>query len=332
MGNQRATATAHANIAVVKYWGVADSALTLPYNESVSMNLDNCTTTTTVTFDTSLPTDEVGIAWFGREMEQVTGRAYERVVAQLDRVRARAAIGQRARVESSNTFPADAGIASSASAFAALTTAAVAAAGLQLGERELSILTRRSGSGSACRSIPTGFVHWRNDGTDQGSYAVSVATPSDWTLADVVAIVDTGPKSVGSAENHRLAATSPYFGVRLQEVPARITASLAAISERDLSGLGTIAEADAVSLHVIAMTAQPPTFYWRPGTLRVMQAVHAWRKEGLISYWTMDAGANVHVLCAMSDAPEVGQQLEALPEVQFTITNGPGPGAYLHAE
>ncbi|MBA3945477.1 MAG: diphosphomevalonate decarboxylase [Herpetosiphonaceae bacterium] len=332
MANQRATATAHANIAVVKYWGVADSALTLPYNESVSMNLDHCTTTTTVAFDGSLPADEVGIAWFGREMEEVTGQAYERVVAQLDRVRMRAGIEEWARVESANTFPADAGIASSASAFAALTTAAAGAAGLQLGEHELSILTRRSGSGSACRSIPPGFVHWRNDGTDAGSYAVSVAMPNDWALADVVAIVDTGPKSVGSAENHRLAVTSPYFKVRLQEVPARVNGCLRAIREHELATLGLIAEADAVSLHVVAMTAQPPTFYWRPGTLRVMQAVHDWRKEGFLSYWTMDAGANVHVLCAMSDAPAVAQRLEALPEVQFTITNGPGPGAYLHAE
>ncbi len=330
MTEYAATATSCANIAFVKYWGMQDAALTLPYNESVSMNLDRCTATTTVVFDDRLNADEVAITWFGQPEAPASGRAYERVVAQLDRVRARAGLERRARVTSANTFPADAGIASSAAGFAALTTAAAAAAGLQLSERELSILTRQSGSGSACRSIPAGFTHWKHDGTDSGSYAVSVAPPAHWALADVVAIVDAGPKTVGSAENHHLAASSPYFGARLQELPGRVEQCLLAIRDCDLGALGQLAEADAVSLHVIAMTAVPPTFYWRPGTLRVMQALHDWRAAGLWSYWTMDAGANVHVLCAAAAAAEVSRQLLALPEVQSTITNLPGPASYVH--
>lgn len=329
MSNQQATATAPANIAIVKYWGILDTALTLPYNESVSMNLDRCTTTTTVVFDPRLNADEVEIAWFERAPELAMGRPYERVVQQLDRVRALAGLELRARVASANTFPADAGIASSAAAFAALTTAAVAAAGLELSERELSILTRKSGSGSACRSIPTGWAHWRNDGTDQGSYAESILAPEAWAIADVVAVVDAGPKSVGSAENHQLATTSSYFKARLAELPARVQQCLKSIQQRDLTALGTLAEADAISLHVIAMTAQPPTFYWKPATLAIMQAVHRWRAEGLASYWTMDAGANVHIICTQADAPEVARRLEHMPEVQFTIINHPGPGASL---
>src|SRR5918997_950814 len=151
------------------------------------MNLDRCSTTTSVCFDGRLDADDVAIAWYQQPEQPATGRQYERVVAQLDRVRELAGIDLRARVRSANNFPADAGIASSASGFAALTAAAVAAAGLRLDQRELSILTRRSGSGSACRSIPDGFVHWHNDGTDAGSYASSVASPTDWALADIVA-------------------------------------------------------------------------------------------------------------------------------------------------
>src|SRR3712207_5551809 len=125
--SRTATAIAPSNIAFVKYWGMADAALTLPYNESVSMNLDNCSTTTSVTFDSRLEADEVTIAWFEQPPRVATGRPYERVVAHLDRIRARAGLELRASVQSSNNFPADAGIASSASGFAALTAAAAAA-------------------------------------------------------------------------------------------------------------------------------------------------------------------------------------------------------------
>ena len=326
---QTATAVAPSNIAFVKYWGVVDAALTLPYNESVSMNLDACSTTTSVTFDSRLEADEVVIAWYGQPERPANGRPYERVVAQLDRVRARAGIETRACVNSANNFPADAGIASSASGFAALTLAAVAAAGLALDERELSILTRQSGSGSACRSVPDGFVHWHNDGTDAGSYAASVAPPEHWPLADVVAIVEVGAKRVTSADNHQRAATSAYFPVRLQEVPARVEQTLLAIRDRDLGALGAICEADAVSMHVVAMTTIPPTFYWNAGTMAVIHALHRWRDEGLFAYFTIDAGANVHVICAAADRRQVDARLRELPEVQWTIANGPARGAYL---
>ncbi len=326
---QTATAVAPSNIAFVKYWGVADAGLTLPYNESVSMNLDRCSTTTTVTLDGALDADEVVIAWYGQPPLAVDGRQRERVTAHLDRVRALAGTDHRARVVSANNFPADAGIASSASAFAALTLAAAVAAGLGLAERDLSILARRSGSGSACRSIPDGFVHWHNDGTDGGSYAASVAPAEAWALADVVAIVDSDAKRVTSADNHQRVGTSPYFPVRLQEVPARVEETLLAIRDRNLGLLGAVCEADAVSMHAIAMTTVPPTFYWTAGTLAVMHAILNWRDEGLFAYWTMDAGANVHVICAAADRPEVQQRLEGLPEVQFTIANGPAPGARL---
>jgi diphosphomevalonate decarboxylase len=332
MTTGRATAVAPANIAFVKYWGVQDAVLTLPYNESISMNLDRCLTTTTVAFDTRLDADEVVLKLHGHDEQPATGRAYARVVAQLDRVRALANVQTRAQVRSANNFPSDAGIASSAAAFAALTTAAVAALGLNLDEQALSVLTRQSGSGSACRSIPTGFVHWQNDGTDTGSYAVSVAPPDHWALADVVAVIDPGVKSVTSADNHRLVSTSPYFPARLQEVPGRIAQTLTAIRDRDLGQLGAVCESDAVSMHVVAMTAQPPTFYWYGGTLSVIHALRRWRNEGLFGYYTIDAGPNVHVICAQADAAEIERRLQALPDVQFTIANGPGVGVRIIEE
>lgn len=331
-----ATAVAPANIAFVKYWGVQDAARTLPYNGSISMNLDTCLTTTTVRFDAALPDDRVTLALYGKAPEQASGRPLERVVAQLDRLRALAGVGYRARVESSNSFPSDAGIASSAAAFAALTLAGAAALGLDLDERQLSLLTRRSGSGSACRSIPTGFVEWVvPDGPldpaawDAQSYAFSLAPPEHWALADVVAVVDAGAKKIGSAENHQIAATSQFFPARLAELPARLAAVREAIARRDLRLLGEAIEADAVSMHVVCMTARPPSFYWSGGTLEIIHAVRGWRAEGLQAYFTIDAGPNVHVICAAADRPEVERRLAALPAVLFTIGNGAGAGARL---
>lgn len=322
------TAIAPANIAFIKYWGMRDATATLPYNGSLSMNLDACLTTTTVTLDDALDSDEVVLALFQQPALPATGRARERVVQHLDRLRQLADSTSRVRVESHNNFPADAGIASSAAGFAALTLAAAVAFGLPLELDSLSRLARLSGSGSAARSIPTGFVEWVN-GDDATSLARSIAAPQHWDLADVVAVVDTRPKKVGSAENHHLAATSPYFVSRLHELETRLPATRAAILARDFEQLALHTEADAISMHAICMTQVPPSFYWSPATLAVMLAVREWREQGLPACYTMDAGANVHVICEGSYRAEVERRLQAMPDVQFTIANGVGAGARL---
>jgi diphosphomevalonate decarboxylase len=331
MPSRRATAIGPANIAFTKYWGLRDPQLTLPYNGSLSMNLDNCLTTTSVTFDDDFERDEVVLTLYGQEAQPATGGPYQRVVAQLDRLRALAKTASRAHVSSENNFPADAGIASSAAAFAALTLAGAAALGMELDERQLTILTRQSGSGSACRSIPTGYVEWLSPANagNQDSFAYSVAPPEHWALADIVAVVDPAAKKVGSAENHRLVGTSPYFATRLAEVPARNELARRAILERDVRTLGHVIEADAVSMHVVCMTMRPPSFYWSPGTLAVMHAVRGWREQGLESYFTIDAGPNVHVICHEHDAQAVLAQLTSLEDVLFAIANRVGPGARL---
>ncbi|GIV95609.1 MAG: diphosphomevalonate decarboxylase [Herpetosiphonaceae bacterium] len=327
MAAGQATAIAPANIAFIKYWGVLDSELTLPTNGSISMCLDRCTTETHVRFEEGLDRDEVLLDLYEGVERPAEGRAYERVVAHLDRLRAMAGVNLRARVRSRNSFPADAGIASSAAAFSALTVAGAAALGLNLSEQQLSVLARLSGSGSACRSIPDGFVEWINDGTSTGSYARSIAPPEHWQLCDIVAVVDVGAKQIASEAGHKLAFTSPYFPVRLQEIPERIERARRAILERDLATLGEVMEADAISMHTVAMTTRPPAFYWSAGTMAIIQAVRRWRDEGLACYFTIDAGPNVHVLCPVESAAEIEARLCLLPEVQFTIVNLAGPGA-----
>src|SRR3989304_954806 len=197
------TALAHPNIAFIKYWGNRDNVLRLPSNSSISMNLDGLYTRTTVSFQPSLPFDELII-----NGHETTGKGLERISQMLDIIRGMANITERAEVISENNFPSGAGIASSASAFAALALAGSRAAGLKLDEQELSRLARR-GSGSASRSIPGGFVEWQAGTGDDDSFAFSIARPDHWKLVDCIAIVTASHKKTGSTEGHSIAGTSP---------------------------------------------------------------------------------------------------------------------------
>jgi diphosphomevalonate decarboxylase len=323
MSVQKATAIAASNIAFIKYWGNRDPVRRVPLNDSISMNLDHATTTTSVEFDDQLADDQVIIGGAA-----ASGAARARVLAHLDRVRALARIETKARVESRNTFPMGVGIASSASAFAALSLAATRAAGLKLNERELSILARQA-SGSACRSIPAGFVEWIAGSNDDNSYAVSIAPPEHWDLRDVIAIVSTEEKQVGSTEGHAAASTSLFLPERLNALPTRFHHVRHAILARDLHALGPTVEEEAIELHLIAMTSRPPIFYWSPGMVRVIQSAQRWRAEGLAVYFTLDAGPNVHLICEAKDVDQVTTLARQMPDVQQVIANAPGGAARL---
>ena len=169
MNKQEITAIAHPNIAFIKYWGNRDEALRLPANGSISMNLAGLQTRTTVHVDVNLPTDKLTL-----NDQSLDGPPLERVTTFLDVIRSMANVDGYAHVSSENNFPMGAGIASSASAFAALSLAASAAYGLVLDEAALSRLARR-GSGSACRSVPGGFVEWLAGDGDESSHARSIA-------------------------------------------------------------------------------------------------------------------------------------------------------------
>lgn len=318
----KATAVAHPNLALVKYWGRIDDNLNLPANPSLSMNLAALRTVTTVEFRPELCSDRIAI-----DGQPAGGQAARRVTAHLDRVRALAGLESRAQVASRNDFPAGTGLASSASAFAALSVAAAQAAGLALEERALSRLARL-GSGSACRSVPAGFCLWQGE-RDETSFARAVAPPEHWALHDVVAIVSREHKPVGSGEGHSLAPSSPFYRARLQTVPALLEQVHRAILHRDLSALGPAVERDALAMHGVMMTSRPPLFYWRPETLTVLDAVRAWRLEGLEVYYTLDAGPNVHCLCREADATEVQVRLRNLPGICDVLSGGPGGGARL---
>ncbi len=320
-----ATSIACANIAFIKYWGNRDSALRLPVNGSISMNLDGLYTRTTVSFQPSLGWDELVIN--GRE---VTGKGLERVSAILDIVRRSAGISLRAEVVSQTNFPTGAGLASSAAAFAALALAATRAAALDWSEAQISRLARL-GSGSASRSIPAGFVEWQMGTGDEDSYAVSIAPPEHWALADCVAIVAAGHKATGSTEGHALAPTSPLQAARVADAPRRLDLCRRAILERDFSALAEIIELDSDMMHAVMMTSQPALFYWKPVTLTVMEAVRSWRANGLQVAYTIDAGPNVHVICPQTEMERVAARLREIPGVSQVLTATVGGPARLLA-
>jgi diphosphomevalonate decarboxylase len=315
----KASAVANPNIAFIKYWGKIDEKLNLPANRSVSMNLAALTTVTTVEFRPGLRVDAVTI-----NDRLADGQATERVSRHLDRVRSLAGQSMKARVSSRNDFPAGTGLASSSSAFAALSLAATKAAGLELSERDLSRLARL-GSGSACRSVPAGFCLWEGD-SDETSFARQLAQPRHWDLVDVIAIVAYTHKAVGSQDGHALALTSPLHGARLAAVPGWLGAVVEGIGHRNLAAMGPSLEAEALAMHGVMMTSMPSLLYWAAGTVTVLKAVRTWRRGGLQVYFTMDAGPNVHCICEAKDGLEVERRLRNLNGVEDVLVSGVGEG------
>ena len=317
-----AAAFAHPNIAFIKYWGNRDAALRLPSNGSISMNLEGLFTRTRVTFS-SASADSLTL-----NGGQVSGSGLQRISDFLDLVRAMAGMSEHAHVVSENNFPSGAGIASSASAFAALALAASHAAGLELSEAELSRLARR-GSGSAARSVPEGFVEWQAGAGDADSVAFSIAPPGHWALVDCVAVVSIGHKKTGSTAGHALASTSPLQAARLADTPRRLDLCRRALQNCDFAALADVIELDSDMMHSVMMTSSPALHYWQPASLWVMQAVRGWRQAGLPAAYTVDAGPNVHVICPSEHAAEVDKRLRLIPGVSTVLMAHPGGAARL---
>jgi diphosphomevalonate decarboxylase len=318
MSDRTATAIAHPNIAFIKYWGNCDPQARIPANGSISMNLGGLETRTTVTFEPSLKSDMLIL-----NGQSVSGTSSSRASEFLDRVRGMAGLKEFARIESENNFPMGAGIASSASAFAALALASSTAAGLNLDEAALSRLAR-TGSGSACRSIPGGFVEWLADGCDPDSGAVSIASPEHWDLCDCVAVISREHKPTGSTEGHALAHTSPLQKARVDGAPQRLTQCRNAILARDFEAFAEVTELDNNLMHAVMMTSRPQLIYWQPATIAIMKAVQSWRAAGLAACYTIDAGPNVHVICERADQEQVEARLRQITGVQDVLVAKPG--------
>ena len=316
-------ARAGANFALIKYWGKADARLNVPAVGSISITLDALYTDTEVELDPTLARDELWLDGKRRDEDVV------KISACLDLLRAKARVTTRARVTTGNNFPTGAGLASSASGYAALVRAAEAALKLDLSPRERSIVARQ-GSGSAARSIFGGFVEMHAgvapDGSD--SFAEPLLAASEWPLEVVIAVTAKHEKEVGSRSGMtRSATSSPYYAAWVAGQPADLAAARTAIRARDFAALADLAEHNCLKMHAAALSARPPLVYWNGATVECLQAVQRLRAQGCPVFFTIDAGPQVKAVCAPGARSQVAAALRAVPGVQELLTSALGPGA-----
>jgi diphosphomevalonate decarboxylase len=328
----KATAVAPSNIAFIKYWGARDLERAIPANASISMTLSACVSKTTVEHRTEATETVVRLLGDDGSLTAAPRGFALAVERHLDALAATVGAQGSFTVATSNSFPSAAGIASSASGFAALALAAAGALGTSPPPETLSIWARASGSGSAARSVLGGYVEWPGDASDPESPARQLAAAAHWPLCDVVAVVDAGPKAVSSRDGHRRAASSPYYLRRQELLGERLTAVRQAIEDRDLDSLGATLEAEAIDLHLIAMSSDPPIHYWQPGTLSILTRVRELRADGVAVYATMDAGPNVHLICEPGGESDVVEAIGALAPVDSVIRDRVGTGPELVEE
>lgn len=299
---------APSNIALCKYWGKRDSLFNLPVNASLSVSLGYLGTRTRVT-PIDATADEV---WLNGQQLLPSARFSEKISAFIDLIRGDQPL--HFRVETRNNIPTAAGLASSASGFAALTRALDDALQLNLEPEHLSVLARL-GSGSACRSLFTGFVEWQMGSRADGLDSHGVPLESTWPgLCIGLAKVDTGEKAVDSRSGMQRTVETAHL---YQSWPLQAAADLEklhqAIARRDFDLLGQTAEQNALSMHATMIASWPPLLYWQPESVAAMQKVWELRREGLPLYFTMDAGPNLKLLFERRHRDEV---LRHFPELE----------------
>lgn len=309
------TVRAHTNIALIKYWGKKDHFYKIPMNSSLSLTLDQFYTDTSVTYDSSLKEDV-----FVLDGQILEGKSKKRVVWFMDQIRNKYGIKDYARIESFNHVPEAAGLASSASAFAALAKAATLDLGLS--DKELSRLARM-GSGSASRSIYPDFVVWEKGTSDEDSYAYPLDLPVWDDFRMVVAIVNSEQKPFSSSyAMDETAENSVYFPAWVEQSQVDIEAMIVALKEQSITKVGEIVQANALRMHASLMAVN--MWYFEPKTIEVMNIVRDLQKT-IPVYFTMDAGPNVKIVTTKE---YVEGLLEALESYE-TVVCKRGPGAYI---
>lgn len=309
-----ATAIAHPNIALVKYWGKRPGPDNIPATPSLSLTLDALATRTTVE---AASEDSLCINGERRHDAKV-----HCLVAQM-----RAAFGLPSlAVSTVNDFPTGAGLASSASGFAALVTAVDAAFELGLDAAERSVWARR-GSASAARSVHGGFATL---GAAESGAAAPLASAAHWPLEVVVAIVSTEAKAVTSTvgmENTR--RTSPFYDGWLHSAPADYDMARRAVLTRDFAALAAVAERSCLKMHGLMLSTAPPLLYWNETTLAAIHTVRTLREAGVPVFFTVDAGAQVKAVCAPGHGAAVADRLASVPGVRRIVRSGLGAGAHV---
>lgn len=312
------TATACANIALIKYWGKRDVRDNIPAAGSLSLSLDALRTITSV--DLCEGSDRLVL-----DGKPADGKVLARISQFADGVRRATGRSERVSITSENAFPTAAGLASSASAFAALAVGVSRAFGQDLSPKELSILARK-GSGSAARSIFGGFARM-TAGDDAHAYPLEGI---ELVLGAAIAVAKAAEKEIGSTdgmEHTRL--TSPYHGAWIDTVNRDLDAAEQLLKNGDLELLAELVEGNCLAMHANAMAARPGIIYFKAPTLWAIEEVRRMRREGTPVFFTIDAGPHVVAFAPPERLEAVSKRLAQHPEIEEVITSGPGEGAHL---
>ncbi len=310
-------AQAQPNIALVKYWGKSDIARNLPAVGSLSITLDELYSRMSVEFLDHPGADELSVN--GESNTEMLPRvsACIDLIAGEDR--------SAARIQSETNFPVAAGLASSASAFAALVMATYESAA-KIADTLTMARIAGSVSGSAARSLYGGIVELSTG--DDEIEVWPIAGSDDWPLRVIVAVTETGQKMVSSGEAMiRSAETSPFYDSWVERQPEDLTAARVAVEHRDFEQLAAVAEHNCLKMHTVMWTSRPPVVYWNSATIKCMDAVRELQKKSVPVFFTIDAGPQVKAVCLPSAEESVRNTLAGIDGVVTTYSSGLGPGA-----
>lgn len=285
----KAKAKAHSNIALVKYWGKKDERLILPYTNSISLTLDKFYTITEVE-KISKNDDEFYLNGNLQDEKET-----QKITKFVDLFRQQSKDKSSVRINSKNFFPTAAGLASSASGFAALAGALNEIFNLNLDKKNLSIMARK-GSGSASRSIYGGLVEWEAGCDDKSSYAQKI-DDANWDIGMIIVILNDKKKKTSSRSGMaQTVKTCPFYPAWVESTKKDIDDMKDAIAKRDLKRVGEIAEFSSLKMHATMMSTKPSIIYFEEKTISVINLIKSLREKNILAYFTMDAGPNVKII------------------------------------
>ena len=300
-----ATEVCPSNIALIKYWGKYENQI--PANPSISYTLSQCRTITEMEFAEG-ENFSVKLFLSGKEEPKFAEKT-AKYLAGIEKYLPWVLRGSFV-IKTENTFPHSSGIASSASGFGALAKCLMALDKEISGEKspdetlQKASLLARLGSGSACRSLYNGLVVWGATPVVSGSadeyavpYPVSEIHPIFRNFNDWVMLIHEGQKSVSSTVGHGLMNGNPYAQVRFAEAAKNFFTLQEILKNGDMDGFIRLVEHEALTLHAMMMVSDPAFILMQTGTLETIHKVWDFRREtGLPLFFTLDAGANVHLM------------------------------------
>ena len=321
-------ASCPSNIALIKYWGKYEGQI--PANPSISFTLSNCKTETKMIFRSG---EKFSVKTFlaGKE-ETKFSEKIEKYFRNIEKYLPWILQGSFV-IETENTFPHSSGIASSASGFGAIAKCLMemdkAFSGKDFFDVKKASFLARLGSGSACRSVYDGLVVWGKVNEMEGSsdlYAVKYPNeeihPIFRDFNDYVLLIHEGQKSVSSTMGHGLMNTNPYAERRFQEARENFAPMKEILKSGDLQAFMKLVEHEALTLHAMMMMSDPAFILMQKGTLQVINRVWEFRKEtNLPLFFTLDAGANVHLLFPSEKKAEITNFIET-ELLQYTQNGG----------